>query len=65
MSDSNSFQLVRYPDVMSKLRAEITVQCTENSALNRTDLRNLKYLQNVIKESKPRFPGTFELLIIC
>lgn len=42
---------------MSKLRAEIRVQYTENPNLNRTDLRNLKYLQNVIKESESWMTG--------
>lgn len=49
----NSFMLVRHPNVLGKLRTEISsVSQGRGSELNRTDLRNMKYLQNVLKESK-------------
>lgn len=48
----SSFSLVRYPRVFRKLRAEVTAACNKDSSLTRTDLRNMKYLQNVLKESR-------------
>lgn len=47
-----SFLLVRYPHVLRNLRAEIASSCHGSADLNRADLRNMKYLQNVLKESK-------------
>lgn len=45
--------LVRHPSVLGKLRTEISsVSQDRGSELNRTDLRNMKYLQNVLKESR-------------
>ena len=51
---SNSFLLVRHPHVLSKLRAEVASACNSDAELSRTDLRNMKYLQNVLKESRSR-----------
>lgn len=47
-----SFTLVRYPRVLAKLREEIAQACQGKPNLTRSDLRNMTYLQNVIKESK-------------
>ena len=45
--------LVRHPNVLGKLRTEISsVSQGRGSELNRTDLRNMKYLQMILKESK-------------
>lgn len=46
----NSFLLVRHPQVMNKLRAEIANH--SSAELSRNDLRNMPYLQNILKESK-------------
>jgi hypothetical protein len=45
-----SFLLVRHPEAMQKLRAEIAKYDKED--FDRNDLRNMSYLQNVLKESK-------------
>ena len=50
------FLLVRYPRVLSKLRAEISTLSGQSSDLIREDLRNLKYLQNVLKETLRLYP---------
>jgi hypothetical protein len=47
-----SFLLVRYPRVLDKLRVEIKDACEGKEELNRNDLREMKYLQNVLKESE-------------
>lgn len=39
-----------HPNVLTKLRSEIAAH--GNAELTRTDLRNMKYLQNILKESK-------------
>ena len=41
---------------MEKLREEIAELDTKGGAMKRTHLRNLKYLQNVLKESKEGQP---------
>ena len=46
-----SFLLIRHPAVFEKLRAEVAVNCNDHTKLTRTDLRNMSYLQNVMKES--------------
>ena len=46
-----SFLLVRHPAAFEKLRAEVTANCSDHTKLTRTDLRNMSYLQNVVKES--------------
>jgi hypothetical protein len=45
-----SFLMVRHPNVMEKLRAEISK--FDGVKLTRNELRNMSYLQNVLKESK-------------
>ncbi len=47
-----SFLLVRHPRVMEKVRSEITALPGKEEEIRRADLRNLHYLQNVLKESK-------------
>jgi cytochrome P450 len=57
----DSFTLVRYPDVLEKLRVEISSACDGKVELTRNDLRGMPYLQNVIKESEwatPRLSAT-------
>jgi cytochrome P450 len=49
-NSNNSFLLVRHPEVLNKLRAEIANH--GDAELTRNDLRNMTYLQNVLKESK-------------
>lgn len=46
-----SFLLVRHPKVLAKLQKEVAL-LGDASELNRTELRNMKYLQNVLKESE-------------
>lgn len=50
------FLLVRHPEVMAKLRAEIA-EISPTEHINRTTLRNLKYLQNVMKEVMRLYPS--------
>ena len=45
------FLLVRHPEVMEKLRAEIRRDCSDPTQLTRTSLRKMSYLQNVLKET--------------
>lgn len=47
-----TFLLVRHPQLMSKLRAELSSHDTSN--LSRSTLRNMPYLQNILNESKIR-----------
>ena len=47
-----SFLLVRHPEAMKKLRQEIASLDTQGEPINRTHLKSLSYLQNVLKESK-------------
>ncbi|KAE9984990.1 hypothetical protein EG328_007980 [Venturia inaequalis] len=49
------FLLVRHPEVMSKLRAEISSHDT--SILSRSTLRNMPYLQNVLNETLRLYPS--------
>ncbi|EXJ96107.1 hypothetical protein A1O1_01233 [Capronia coronata CBS 617.96] len=51
------FTLVRYPRVLAKLREEIALACEGKSQLNRNDLRNMAYLQNVIRETLRLYPS--------
>ena len=46
----SSFLLVRHPHVLEKLRSEIAAQ--GNVEWTRSGLRNMKYLQNILKESR-------------
>jgi hypothetical protein len=46
-----AFLLVRHPRVLTKLRAETSAACEADIELTRTQLRNMNYLQNVLKES--------------
>ncbi|PSN61242.1 cytochrome P450 alkane hydroxylase [Corynespora cassiicola Philippines] len=52
-----SFLLVRHPQVMEKLRAEIAATCDGNSMFSREDLRRMTYLQNVLKETLRLYPS--------
>lgn len=47
----HSYLLVRHPDVMSRLRSEITSVLGGNDSVTRADLKQLGYLTNVLKES--------------
>jgi hypothetical protein len=49
-NDLRSFLLVRHPEVMDKLRSEIAQY--DKADFDRNDLRNMSYLQNVLKESQ-------------
>lgn len=50
----SSFLLVRHPQVMEKVRAEIASTVKDDAEISRSDLRSMNYLQNVIKESEIR-----------
>ncbi|KAI3321732.1 cytochrome P450 alkane hydroxylase [Xylariaceae sp. AK1471] len=51
------FLLVRHPSVMEKLRSEISVLDVKEEELRRADLRNLHYLQNILKETLRLYPS--------
>ncbi|KAL8830337.1 MAG: hypothetical protein Q9170_005773 [Blastenia crenularia] len=50
-SDPGNFLLVRHPEVLAKLRKEISL-LKGRMEVTRSELRNMNYLQNVLKESK-------------
>lgn len=53
--------LVRHPQVLERLRTEIAATRTAPSRLSRNDLKGMRYLQNVLKESMlptPNFPAS-------
>ncbi|KAF2280400.1 cytochrome P450 alkane hydroxylase [Westerdykella ornata] len=51
------FLLVRHPKVLEKLRAEIASTCVPGSSLSRDVLRNMRYLQNVLRETLRLYPS--------
>ncbi|OAP57333.1 hypothetical protein AYL99_08071 [Fonsecaea erecta] len=51
------FLLVRHPNVMDKLRSEITATFDNTAEVTRSDLRKMKYLQNVLKETLRLYPS--------
>ncbi|KAI0904414.1 cytochrome P450 alkane hydroxylase [Ustulina deusta] len=51
------FLLVRHPRVMEKVRSEITALPGKEEEIRRADLRNLHYLQNVLKETLRLYPS--------
>ncbi|KAI8625172.1 cytochrome P450 alkane hydroxylase [Xylariaceae sp. FL1651] len=51
------FLLVRHPSVMEKLRSEISALDVNEDKLRRSDLRNLNYLQNILKETLRLYPS--------
>ena len=53
--------LVRHPKVMEKVRAEISA-LGDVKTLTRDNLRNLEYLQNVLKEGMPPPPRALSRL---
>lgn len=50
------FLLVRHPNVMKKLLAEINHKCSDPATLMREDLRKMSYLQNVLNETLRLYP---------
>ncbi|ESZ89963.1 cytochrome P450 alkane hydroxylase [Sclerotinia borealis F-4128] len=50
------FLLVRHPRVLAKLQREVA-SIGDATDLNRTELRNMKYLQNVLKETLRLYPS--------
>ena len=48
----HSFLLVRHPNVLEKLRAEINATSARSTHITRNELCGMKYLQNVLKESE-------------
>ncbi|KAI9761985.1 MAG: hypothetical protein M1840_001514 [Geoglossum simile] len=46
--------LVRYPHVLSKLQEEISSITGGSSEMTRADLQKMAYLNNILKESKPK-----------
>jgi len=51
--------LVRHPKVMEKVRAEISA-LGDVKTFTMVNLRNLEYLQNVLKEGMPPPPSCLE-----
>ncbi|EXJ79312.1 hypothetical protein A1O3_08814 [Capronia epimyces CBS 606.96] len=51
------FTLVRYPRVLAKLREEIAQTCQGRPDLDRNDLRNMSFLNNVVKETLRLYPS--------
>ncbi|KAI1419969.1 cytochrome P450 alkane hydroxylase [Xylaria sp. FL1777] len=51
------FLLVRHPRVMEKLRSELNSLPVKEGELRRADLRNLHYLQNILKETLRLYPS--------
>ncbi|KAI1170320.1 cytochrome P450 alkane hydroxylase [Nemania sp. FL0916] len=51
------FLLVRHPRVMGKLRAEISAMPIEQKEVTRAGLRNLSYLQNILRETLRLYPS--------
>lgn len=49
---THSFLLVRHPRVIEKLKAEIDMEIKGKDEVIRSDLKRMKFLQNVLKESK-------------
>ncbi|KFY62364.1 hypothetical protein V496_04645 [Pseudogymnoascus sp. VKM F-4515 (FW-2607)] len=49
------FLLIRHPRVLENLRAEVS-NINSNTGLTRNSLRNMKYLQNVLKETLRLYP---------
>ncbi|KAL8893202.1 MAG: hypothetical protein Q9192_005500 [Flavoplaca navasiana] len=46
------FLLVRHPEVLAKLRQEVSNALMDSTKITRSELRQMKHLQNVLKESK-------------
>jgi len=51
------FLLLRYPRVLKKLREEVNANCSDLASLTRTDLRQMGYLQNVLRETLRLYPS--------
>lgn len=51
------FLLVRHPQVLEKLKEEIKEKCSGTATLTRTGLREMGYLQNVLKETLRLYPS--------
>lgn len=51
------FLLIRHPNVMAKLRAEISHLSSTSDEIQRKDLRDMQYLQNVIRETLRLYPS--------
>ena len=51
------FLLIRHPEVLKKLRAEISYNCSDPASLTRADLRKMSYLQNVLNETLRLYPS--------
>lgn len=51
------FLLVRHPQVLQKLREEVETKLGVESEISRTQLKNLSYLQNILKEVLRLYPS--------
>ncbi|KAK5203419.1 hypothetical protein LTR47_010348 [Exophiala xenobiotica] len=51
------FLLVRHPRVLDKLRVEVKDACEGKEELTRNDLREMRYLQTVLKETLRLYPS--------
>ncbi|KAL8779064.1 MAG: hypothetical protein Q9194_001633 [Teloschistes cf. exilis] len=51
------FLLVRHPEVLAKLREEISAALKGSMDITRSELRHMNYLQNVLKETLRLYPS--------
>ena len=52
------YELARHPEVVEKLRAEILERVGPHEPLTYTDLKEMKYLQNILNESLRLYPAS-------
>ena len=51
------FLLLRHPSVLKKLREEISTHCPNPADISRSDLKKIRYVQNVMRETLRLYPS--------